>query len=189
MLKTDKEELLKVRLKKNFDTGTYTPGASALKLGLWHLTNALLFKSKIIPFSSILVSILKAFGAQIGKDVRIKPGFQVKFPWRLTIGNNSWIAECYIENLSHVKIGDNCCISQNAMLITGNHNYKSENFDLMVQPITLHDGAWVGAGSIVCPGVILATHAILTIGSVATKHLEPYTIYQGNPAVAIRKRI
>ncbi|MEO1452076.1 MAG: colanic acid biosynthesis acetyltransferase WcaF, partial [Bacteroidota bacterium] len=77
---------------------------------------------------------------------------------------------------------------QGAMLLTGNHNYKRPAFDLMIGEITLEQGAWVGAQAMVTPGVTLHSHAILSVCSVATQDLEPDTIYQGNPAHAVRKR-
>ncbi|GGE44480.1 hypothetical protein GCM10011413_08270 [Pedobacter psychrotolerans] len=137
----------------------------------------------------MLVFFLRAFGAKIGKDVRIKPGIQIKYPWKLEVGDYSWLADCYIENLDWVKIGNHCCISQQAMLMTGNHNYKKISFDLMTSPIILEDGAWVGARASVCPGVKFYTHSILSMGSVAIGDLAAYSIYQGNPAVKIRDRI
>jgi putative colanic acid biosynthesis acetyltransferase WcaF len=87
-----------------------------------------------------------------------------------------------------VKIGANVCISQGAMLLTGNHNYKKSTFDLITGEIILEDGVWIGAKSVVCPGVSCHSHAILTVGSIATKNLEAYSIYQGNPAIKIRER-
>ena len=48
----------------------------------------------------------------------------------------------------------------------------------MLGPITIESGAWLGAKSIVCPGVTVASHAILSVGSLANKDLEPYTIYK-----------
>ncbi len=88
-----------------------------------------------------------------------------------------------------VVIGKHVCISQEAMLLTGNHNYKKPTFDLITRPIVLEDGSWIGAKAIVCPGVTVASHAILSVGSVATKDMETYMIYQGNPAISVRKRI
>lgn len=137
----------------------------------------------------MLVFLLRAFGAKIGKDVRIKPGIQIKYPWKLEIGDYSWLADCYIENLDWVKIGNHCCISQQAMLMTGNHNYKKTSFDLITSSIILEDGAWIGARASVCPGVTLYSHSILSMGSVATGDLTAYSIYQGNPAVKIRDRV
>jgi len=74
-------------------------------------------------------------------------------------------------------------------LLTGSHNYKKSTFDLITAPIVLEDGVWIGACAIINLGITIGTHAVLTSGSVATKNLAPYTIYQGNPAVEIRERI
>ena len=139
--------------------------------------------------NGLKVAILKLFGSKIGKGVIIKPGVNIKYPWLLTIGDYSWIGEdVWIDNLAQVTIGLNCCISQGALLLCGNHNFRSETFDLIVKPITIEDGAWVGAKSVVCPGVTVKEDAIITVGSVATKSLDAATIYQGNPAVSKRKR-
>lgn len=178
----------KTQLHKNFDTGDFKIGASGLKQFLWYFVDVFFFKTKLIPFSSILVFLLRLFGAKIGNEVRIKPGIYIKYPWKLIVGDYSWLADCYIENLDLVTIGVNCCISQQAMLITGNHNYSKTGFDLITAPIILQDGAWVGASAKVCPGVTLHSHAVLTLGSVATKNLDAYGIYQGNPAIKIKER-
>ncbi|RYG15618.1 MAG: colanic acid biosynthesis acetyltransferase WcaF [Chitinophagaceae bacterium] len=181
--------MLKTQLKKDFDKKDYEIGASSLKLLLWYYTSVMFIRSGIIPFSSIIVFILKLFGAKIGKDVRIKPGIYIHYPWKLTIGEHAWLAECRIENLAEVMIGANACVSQQAMLLTGNHNYKSVGFDLITTPIILEEGAWVGASATVCPGVTVKSHAVLTVGSIATKDLEAYSIYQGNPAVKVKDRV
>ena len=176
------------KLKKDFDQKGFDTGASSLKRFCWYFTSMLFFRSGLIPISSILVFILRLFGAKIGKEVRIKPYIYIHYPWKLSIGDNSWLAECRIENLAQVTIGNNVCISQNAMLLTGNHNYKTINFDLITKSIILEDGVWIGARAIVCPGITAKSHAILSVGSIATKDLEPYSIYQGNPAVKVRER-
>lgn len=149
----------------------------------------LFFRSGLIPVSSVLVFILRLFGAKIGKDVRIKPYIYIHYPWKLTIGDHSWLAECRIENLAAVIIGKNVCVSQNAMLLTGNHNYKSSDFDLITRPVVLEDGVWIGAKAVVCPGITAGSHSVLTVGSIATNNLETYSIYQGNPAVKVKDRV
>lgn len=87
------------------------------------------------------------------------------------------------------KIGNNVCVSQGAMLLCGNHDYKRPTFDLMVKPIVIEDGAWVGAQSTVCPGVTMHLHSVLAVGSIASKDLMPYSIYRGNPAVKVAERV
>jgi putative colanic acid biosynthesis acetyltransferase WcaF len=177
------------RLKKDFDKKDFDTGASKLKIFCWYFTSMIFFRSGLIPVSSILVFILRSFGAKIGKEVRIKPYIYIHYPWKLTVGDYCWLAECRIENLARVTIGNNVCVSQQAMLLTGNHNYKKAEFDLITKPIILEDGVWIGANTTVCPGVIAASHAVLTVGSTATKYLEAYSIYQGNPAVKVKERI
>lgn len=179
----------KTQLKKDFDTKDFDTGASSLKILIWYFTSVIFVRSGIIPFSTIIVFILRCFGAKIGKDVRIKPGIYIHYPWKLQVGDHSWLAECRIENLAEVIIGANVCVSQEAMLLTGNHNYKAVHFDLMTKAIVLEEGAWIGAKATVCPGVTVKSHAVLTVGAVATKDLAAYSIYQGNPAVKIKDRV
>ncbi len=133
---------------------------------------------------------MRLFGAKIGHGVIIKPCVNIKYPWFLQIGNNVWIGEnAWIDNLTNVQIGNNVCISQGAYIFTGNHNYKKQTFDLMIDPIIIEDSVWIGAKAIVCPGITLKSHSVITVGSVVTKDTEPYKIYRGNPAEAFRERI
>jgi len=135
------------------------------------------------------ILLLKLFGASVGNGVVIKPNVNIKYPWFLRIGDYSWIGEdVWIDNLAKVEIGSHVCISQGAFLLCGNHDYTKPSFDLMVKPIIIEDGVWVGAKSVVCPGVTCFSHAILSVGSIATKNLEAYSIYQGNPAQKIKER-
>ena len=161
-----------------YDNSWYSPGGSVFKRMLWYFVNVIFFKNGWNPSSALKVGLLRWFGAKVGKGVMIKPGVNIKYPWFLEIGNYCWIGEeVWIDNLS-----------QGAMLLTGNHNYKKSTFDLRVSQVTLEEGAWIGAKSIVCPGVTVHSHAVLSVGSVATADLSSYQIYQGNPAVFVRTR-
>ncbi|MDW5287863.1 WcaF family extracellular polysaccharide biosynthesis acetyltransferase [Formosa sp. PL04] len=171
-----------------YNNSWYKPGGK-LKILCWYFINVLFFINPLNPISSIKVLLLKCFGAKIGTGVVLKPGVNIKYPWLLTVGDYSWIGEkVWIDNLANVIIGKHVCISQEAMLLCGNHNYKKSTFDLMVNEIIIEDGAWVGAKCVVCPGVKIESQAILTVGSVATTKLDANYIYQGNPAQQIRKR-
>jgi acetyltransferase len=174
----------------SFSSNGYDKGASSFKQILWYFVNAIIVRSPLNPFISIKILILRMFGAQIGKGVIIKNEVRIKAPWNLRIGHNCWIGEkVWIDNLDKVFIGDDVCISQGAMLLTGNHDYTLSDMPYRNAPILICDGAWVGAQSTVCPGVTINKYAILTVGSVATKDMEESGIYQGVPAVKIRTRV
>ena len=164
-------------------------GASKLKRIVWAIVNVLFFINPLNFSSALKVILLRWFGADIGKYVVIKPSVNIKYPWKLRIGNHSWIGEnVWIDNLAQVTISDHVCLSQGAMLLTGNHNFSQSAFDLMIGEIVLEEGVWICTKSIVCPAVVCKSHAVLGINSVASKNLEAYTIYRGNPAKAIKKR-
>jgi len=174
---------------KNYNNDWFIPG-SKVKIILWTLSSALFFRTSLPVPSSIKVVILKIFGANIGVGVVIKPSVNIKYPWRLSVGDYTWIGEdVWIDNLDTVNIGNDCCLSQGCYLLTGNHDFSSSTFDLMIAEINIENEAWVGAKSVVCPGVTLQRASILTVGSIATKNLEEFGVYQGNPAIKIKQRV
>ncbi|MFN4854568.1 MAG: WcaF family extracellular polysaccharide biosynthesis acetyltransferase [Bacteroidota bacterium] len=173
-----------------FKNPEYNPGAAWPKRIFWFYVNACIFKTSLLPSSSFKTFLLRVFGARVGKGVVIKPCVNIKYPWKLRIGDHCWIGEeVWIDNLDEVTLHNHVCISQGAFLLCGNHNYKKTGFDLVTAPITLESGAWAGAKTVICPGVIMHTESVLTAGSVATKSLDAFGIYGGNPAVKLRDRL
>jgi putative colanic acid biosynthesis acetyltransferase WcaF len=173
----------------SFSNDWFDTGASRMKRLAWHAVGALFFCSRF-PLGRIKVRLLTLFGASAGMGVVTKPSVNIRAPWRLRLGNHVWIGEgAWIDNLVEVTIGDNVCISQGAMLLTGNHDYGKSTFDLITGEIRLEEGTWIGARSTVCPGITCGSHSVLAVGSVATRNLDAYGIYQGNPAVRVRERI
>lgn len=171
-----------------FNNDWYKPG-NPIKRFLWFFVNACVLINPMNPFSGLRKMVLKLFGAKIGKGVIIKPGVNIKYPWKLSIGDHVWIGEkVWIDNLAEVTIASHVCVSQEAMLLCGNHDYRKKGFDLLVGKIHLKEGSWVGAKSVVCPNVTLGEYSILTVGSIATKSLKENGIYQGNPAEWLRER-
>ena len=172
-----------------YSIGNYRAGPR-WKVLIWYLINYYIFYSRF-PFpSKIKVALLRLFGAGVGTGVVIKSLVRIKNPWRLIIGNNCWIGEeVWIDNIVQVVIGNNVCLSQGAILLTGNHDYSVSNFPPRYEKIELEDGVWICGKAVVCPGVVCHSHSVLTVNSVATKDLEAKKIYAGNPAVFIRNRV
>ncbi|MDB5012299.1 MAG: acyl transferase [Daejeonella sp.] len=175
-------------LSKFKETYTYHAGPQ-WKVVSWYLINNWIFNSAVPWPSSFKIGLLRLFGASVGNNVVIKPKVRIKHAWRISIGDNSWLGEgTWIENLETVELGKNVCISQNAMLLTGNHDYTTSDFRYKLGKIRLEDGVWIGAFSVVCPGVVCQSHSVLTVNSVASKNMEAWTIYSGNPAIIVRNR-
>ncbi|MCC5637234.1 WcaF family extracellular polysaccharide biosynthesis acetyltransferase [Nostoc sp. CHAB 5844] len=173
----------------SYTLGTYTPGASLWKQVLWYFLGSPLVKNRWLTASSLKIWLLRSFGAQIGQNVRIKPGVRIKFPWRLTVGDHVWIGEdAWIDNLASVTIESHVCISQGVYLCTGNHDWSHPDFKLITAPIHIQESSWIAAKSVVGPGVIVGKGAVLALGGVTGRSLEAMTIYAGNPAQPIKQR-
>ena len=173
----------------SFTTGDFDKGAGKIKIAVWFVVNALLVRASWNPFMGMKIMLLRMFGAKIGKGLVIKNNVIIKSPWNLTLGNNVWLGEyCWIDNLDKVIIGNNVCISQGAILLTGNHDYTRASFPYRNAPIEIEDGVWIGAKTVVCPNVKAHTNAILTAGSIAVGDLDADGIYQGNPAKKVKER-
>ena len=173
-----------------FSNAGFDRGASRFKEALWVLVRCLFFAPALPLPNALRVFWLRLFGAKIGRGVVIRSRVNITFPWRLEIGDHVWLGEeCWLLNLAPIVLESHGCISQRALLCTGNHDYKSPVFALVVKPIRVETGAWIGAGALVGPGVTVGSHAVLTAGSVATQDLPPFGIYRGNPAVAVKPRL
>ena len=166
---------------RNFDRG-----ASRWKEALWHAVKCLVFQNPIPIPSRIRVALLRAFGARVGRGVVIRSNVNIKFPWRLEIGDHVWLGEeVAILSLAPVKIGSNVCISQRAHLCTGSHDHRSDTFDLIVRPIEVGSGVWVAAQAFIAPGVKLGDGSVVGAGSVVLKDVPPGCVVRGNPASVI----
>ena len=188
-MSTASESLLPQTQLRDYDNSWYQPGG-LLKRITWLIVGRIVINTHFPWPIRIKIFILRLFGATVGERVMIKPKVAIKYPWFLTVENDVWIGEqVWIDNLTQVIIKSNACLSQGAMLLTGNHDFTSPTFDLITKPIEIQQGVWIGAKSVVCPGVTCHSHAVLAVQSVATRSLEAYSVYQGNPAVLVRRRI
>jgi putative colanic acid biosynthesis acetyltransferase WcaF len=181
--------------RERVDLSTFAPkdfdrGASRLKEALWIVVRTVFFEWLPGRWYGLRRCLLRAFGAKLGRGVVVKPGARVTFPWKLTVGDHVWLGEdCWLLNLAEIVLEDNVALAHRVFLATGNHDITSATFDLVVKPIRICRGAWLTAGTYVGPGVTIGEHAVLCMGSVATKDMKPYGIYRGNPAqeVGIRR--
>ena len=169
-----------------YNNSDFDRGAPRWKEAVWTLVRFLFFQNAFPWPSPLRSSLLRAFGAKIGRGVVIRANVNISFPWRLTIADHVWIGEDVgILTLAPVTIESNVCISQRAYLCTGSHNFRREDFKLRVAPITVREGSWIAAASFIAPGVEVGSGAIVSAGSVVCANVAPNTCVRGNPATAV----
>ena len=173
---------------EDYNNAWYQPGGSALKRALWMLLAQPVFASGWVSYG-LRARMLRLFGARVGTGVVIKPGVQVKYPWHLELGDHCWIGEgVWIDNLTTVRIGTQCCVSQGAYLCTGNHDWSEPGFGLIIAPIQMCEGSWAGAKCLLAPGSVLGCYAVAAAGSVITGSVPDFQIHAGNPARFVKTR-
>lgn len=164
-------------------------GRSGLVVQLWWLTESLLFRTSPQVMYGWRRALLRIFGAKIGKGVLIRPSVRITYPWKLSIGDYSWIGdEVVLYSLGEIKIGDNAVISQRSYLCAGSHDYRSKEFAIFSLPIIIEDQAWLATDVFIGPGVTIGKAAVVGARSSVFKSLEGKKVYAGNPAKIINER-
>ncbi len=160
-----------------------------LRLG-WGIVYACLFRPSPRPFHAWRRFLLRNFGAKLGKGCHIYPSVRIWAPWNLVCGDVVAVAdEAIIYNPSPITLGSHATISQQAYLCGATHDYEVPEFPLISSPISVGAYAWVCARATVQPGVTVAEGAVLALGSIATRNLEPWSVYAGIPARKIKDRV
>lgn len=164
-------------------------GRSRLTEACWYLVKCVFFLSPLPWPMKWKRSLLRRFGAAVGRAVVIKPRINIHFPWKLSIGDHTWLGEeVFILNFEPVAIGAHVCISQRSFLCTGNHDFRDPEFSYRNAPIRVGDGTWIGAQCFVAPGVSIGSETVVGAGSVVTKDLSSGWICRGNPCIPISER-
>ena len=132
---------------------------------------------------------LRLFGAQIGKGVLIRPTVKIVYPWKLKIGDYSWVGDdVSLYTLGEIQIGSNTVISQKCYLCTGSHDYTSPTFDISAKKITIGNEVWLAMDVFIAPGVTINDGVVVGARSSVLHDLPKGMICFGNPAKVIRPR-
>ena len=166
------------------------PLRNLARRAIWTVVYALLFKTSPRPCHRWRAFLLRCFGATLGRGCHIYPKARVWAPWNLVCEDTVAVAdEAIVYNPAVIKLGSHATVSQQAYLCGATHDYQSPEFPLTSSPITIGAYAWVCARASVQPGISVGEGAVLALGSVATKDLEPWSVYAGIPARKIKKRV
>lgn len=166
-----------------------TWGRSRFTVYLWGAVELLLVTNPWQISSKIRVKALRAFGAEIGSGVIFRPRTRVRFPWKLHIGNDSWIGEgVWFHNQDHIYVGHDVVVSQETFLTTGSHAHRRD-MALITRPIHIEDGAWLTARCIVTGGVRFGRSSLAKPGSLIDTAVPDNVIVAGNPLSTIGIRL
>lgn len=155
---------------------------------LWAICERLFVTNSWQISSSLRVSVLRLFGADIGQGVVFRPRTRVSFPWKLHIGSDSWIGEgVWFHNQDHIYVGHDVVISQETFLTTGSHAHRRD-MALITRAIHIEDGAWLTSRCVVLGGTVVGRSALARPMTVITGIVQANSIVSGPDCVSIGVR-
>ncbi|MFT6841340.1 MAG: putative colanic acid biosynthesis acetyltransferase WcaF [Psychroserpens sp.] len=164
-------------------------GRSAVVVQLWWVVQASLFAWSPQFMYGWRRFLLRLFGAQIGKNVIVRPNVKVTYPWKVTIGNYSWIGDnVELYSLGEIEIGANVVVSQKSYLCTGSHDYLKEDFPIYAEKITIKDECWLATDVYVAPGITIEKGIVIGARSSVFTNLTKQGVYIGSPAKFYKER-
>ncbi len=167
---------------RNYDQSWFDRGRRGWYILLWWLVQAIAFPLTPHNFHGIRCLLLRLFGAKIGTCVNIRPTARFTYPWKVEIGDYSWIGDdVVIYSLDQIKIGRQSVISQDCYLCTGSHDLQDQNFGLITAPIAIGNGVWIAADCFVAPGVKIGANAVIGTRSSVFSDIPEEQVAWGTP--------
>jgi putative colanic acid biosynthesis acetyltransferase WcaF len=165
-----------------YDQSWFDRGRPGWVILLWWLIQAMVFSMTPHFAHGIRRWLLRQFGAKIGQDVMIRPTARFTYPWKVVIGDYSWIGDDVVfYSLDHIRIGNHCVISQNSYLCTGNHDMQDPSFRLQTAAITIKNGVWLASDCFVAAGVEIGANTVVGVRSTVLSSLPPAQVCWGTP--------
>jgi len=164
-------------------------GKSKITVQLWWLVQALFFSTTPQFMYGWRRFLLKCFGAKIGKNVIIRPSAKFTYPWKIKIGDYSWIGDdVVLYSLGEIEIGAHTVVSQKSYLCTGSHDYTKNDFPIYSKKIIIEDECWLATDVFVSPGVTIGRGTVVGARSTVIKDLNSNSVYVGSPVKFIKNR-
>jgi putative colanic acid biosynthesis acetyltransferase WcaF len=175
----DAEPWVDLRL---YDQSWFDRGKPGWFILLWWLVQAIAFPLSPHNLHSFRSWLLRLFGAKIGKSVSIRPTARFTYPWKVEIGDYSWIGDdVVLYSLDRIMIGSQCVISQKCYLCTGSHDLQDVAFGLITAPIEIGNGVWIAADCFIGCGVKIGANAAIGARSSVFSHIPAQQVAWGTP--------
>lgn len=158
-------------------------GRSGAAVFLWQIVQGSLFACSPQFAYGWRRFLLRAFGARIGRGVKVRPSARITYPWKVALGDRSWIgdqAELY--SLAPIRIGADAVVSQKSYLCAASHDHRQPDFPMVEGPIEIGDQAWIAADVFIAPGVKIGRGAVIGARSSVFADIAPGMMAFGSPA-------
>ena len=167
---------------RRYDQSWFDRGRPGWYILLWWFVQAIAFPLIPHPLNGLRCSVLRLFGARIGTGVLIRPTARFTYPWKVEIGDYSWIGDdVVLYSLDHIRSGRHCVISQNSYLCTGSHDWQDPAFGLKTASITIGNGVWIAADCFIGLGVQIGANAVIGARSSVFSNIPPEQVCWGTP--------
>lgn len=183
IIKNKIQNLTTYKTPKNFR------GRSAILVQFWWMVYTVFFRLSPQVLYAWRRFLLRLFGAKIGKNVIIRPTARITYPWKVSIGDYSWIGDdVVLYSLGNIKIGENTVISQRSYICTGTHDYNSEDFRIYAEDINIGSKCWLATDVYIAPGITIEDGVVVGARSSVFSDLDANKVYVGSPAKSIKNR-
>lgn len=168
---------------RQYDQSGFDRGRPGWFVILWWLVQAIAFPLSPHPFNGFRQWLLRLFGAKIGTGVVIRPTARFTYPWKVEIGDYSWIGDDVVfYSIDPIRIGCHCVISQKCYLCTGSHDIQDPAFALKTSGITVGNGVWIATDCFIAPGVQIGANAVIGARSSVFSNIPAQQVCWGTPA-------
>jgi putative colanic acid biosynthesis acetyltransferase WcaF len=175
---------------RRYDQSKFDRGRPSWYILLWWLVQAIAFPLSLHNLNGFRCWLLRCFGATIGQGVLIRPTARFTYPWKVEIGDYSWIGDDVVfYSIDAIRVGQHCVISQKTYLCTGSHDIRDPAFGLITAPIAIDNGAWVATDCFVGHGVTIGANAIVGARSSVFRDLPAGYVCLGTPCRPVQVRI
>jgi putative colanic acid biosynthesis acetyltransferase WcaF len=156
---------------------------------IWNFCHALFYRTSPRPPHAWSSSLLRSYGATMAPNCHFYPRSKVWAPWNLVCADQVTAGDgVEIYNPAPITFESHVILSQDAYVCGATHDYDDPAFPLIAYPMNFGSYSWICARASVAPGIDVGEGAVLGLGSVATRNLEPWTVYAGTPAVKVKER-
>jgi len=164
-------------------------GRSGWQVQLWWMVQATLFRGSPQFLYGWRRWLLRRFGAKVGQGVIIRPTATFTYPWKISIGDWSWIGDhAVLYSLGEIRIGNHSVVSQRCYLCAGTHDSGDVSFPISGPAIRVGDQCWLACDVFVGPGRSIGDGTVVGARSSVFRDLPAGVVAMGNPAKPVQAR-